>query len=332
MSHHYSGPDYGFPHGDARLDITDLYAFPKPGDASKSIIIMDVHPSAGVNPVGPTTAEAFAPEATYELKIDTDGDNVANIAYRVRFSANKDGGQTATLRRAEGAEAAGTGDGGRTILENAPVSTGSEARITAAGDYRFFAGWRSDPFFFDTMGALNNLQFTGSDFFTDKDVCSIVLEIPNAALGDKKLGLWHRSVDGSSGKWVPADRGALPSQSVFLSGDQKADYITAEPTEHLRFVAVFAHSLEHLGGYTPEEATRVARTLLPDILHFDPRQPASYPQNGRALTDDVMDGFISMISNGKVKTDNVGAHTDLLASFPYVGAPHEARSAKPAAA
>ena len=93
MSHHYSGPDYGFPHGDARLDITDLYAFPKPGDASKSIIIMDVHPSAGVNPVGPTTAEAFAPEAIYELKIDTDGDNVANIAYRVRFSANKDGGQ-----------------------------------------------------------------------------------------------------------------------------------------------------------------------------------------------------------------------------------------------
>jgi hypothetical protein len=28
MSHHYSGPDYGFPHGDARLDLTDLYAFP----------------------------------------------------------------------------------------------------------------------------------------------------------------------------------------------------------------------------------------------------------------------------------------------------------------
>jgi hypothetical protein len=31
MSHHYSGPDFGFPHGDARLDLTDLYAFPKPG-------------------------------------------------------------------------------------------------------------------------------------------------------------------------------------------------------------------------------------------------------------------------------------------------------------
>ena len=41
MSHHYSGPDYGFPHGDARLDFTDLYAFPKPGDPAKSILIID---------------------------------------------------------------------------------------------------------------------------------------------------------------------------------------------------------------------------------------------------------------------------------------------------
>jgi len=85
MSHHYSGPDFGFPHGDGRLDYCDLYAFPKPEDSSSSIIIMDVHPSVGVNPEGPTTTEPFAPEAIYELKIDTDGDLVANIAYRFRF-------------------------------------------------------------------------------------------------------------------------------------------------------------------------------------------------------------------------------------------------------
>jgi hypothetical protein len=332
MSHHYSGPDFGFPHGDARLDLTDLYAFPKPGDADKSIIIMDVHPSAALNPPGPTTAEAFAPEAIYELKIDTDGDNVANIAYRVRFSSSKDGAQTATLRRVEGAEAATTGDGGQTILEGAPVSTGAEARVTDAGDYRFFAGWRSDPFFFDTLGAVNNLQFTGTDFFAVADVCSIVLEIPNSALGSKKIGLWHRTVDGASGKWVQADRGARPSQSVFLTGEEKGAYLAAEPADDARFVAVFAHSLEHTGGYTPAEATRVAKSLLPDILFYDPRQPASYPQNGRALSDDVMDGFISILTNGKLKTDNVGPHKDLLSSFPYVGAPHMARAAKPAGA
>ena len=60
MSHHYSGPDWGFPLGDARLDLTDLYAFPKPGDAGKSILIMNVHPSVGENPPGATTAEPFA--------------------------------------------------------------------------------------------------------------------------------------------------------------------------------------------------------------------------------------------------------------------------------
>jgi hypothetical protein len=193
MSHHYSGPDWGFPHGDARLDLTDLYAFPKPGDAGKSILIMNVHPSAGENPPGPTSADPFAPEALYELKIDTDGNAVADIAYRVRFSS-QGGAQTATLRRVEGAQAAGTGDGGQAIVEGAPVSMGREARVTEAGDYRFFAGWRSDPFFFDRRGALNDLHFTGDDFFAGMDVCSIVLEVPNSALGRKKVGLWHRTL------------------------------------------------------------------------------------------------------------------------------------------
>src|SRR5712672_4062914 len=253
MSHHYSGPDFGFPHADARLDLTDLYAFPKPGEAGRSILIMNVHPSAAADPPGPTTREPFAPTALYEIKIDTNGDAVADIAFRVRFSSSADGPQTATVRRVEGAQAAETGDGGQVMIDAAPVSTGRDARVTEAGRYRFFAGWRSDSFFFDTRGALNNFQFTGNDFFTEKDVCSIVLEVPNSALVTRKMGLWHRTVDGKSGKWVPTDRGALPSQSVFLTGDEKGVYITAEPRDDARFVAVFSHSLEHTGGYTPEE-------------------------------------------------------------------------------
>lgn len=332
MSHHYSGPDYGFPHGDARLDLTDLYAFPKPEDPTKSIFIINVHPSASVNPLGTTTDEPFAPEAIYELKIDTDGDLAADIAYRVRFVSDKSGAQTATVRCTEGRQAAATDDVGEIIVEGAPVSMGNAAESTEAGNYRFFAGWRSDPFFFDTQGALNNLQFTGSDFFAEADVCSIVLEVPNSSWGDRKVGLRHRSVDGVSGKWVQVDRGALPSQSVFLTGDHKASYLAAEPSGDARFIPVFAHSLEHTGGYTPEQATRVANTLLPDILLYDPTRRASYPDNGRALTDDVMDHFISIMSNGRVTRDNVGPHKDLLAAFPYLGAPHKNRTAARVAA
>jgi Domain of unknown function (DUF4331) len=315
MSHHYSGPNFVFPRGDARLDYTDLFAFPKPGDPSKSILIMDVHPSVGVDPPGSTTAEPFAPEALYEIKIDTDGDAVADIAYQVRFTSSEGGAQTATLRRLEG---------GQVIVEGAPVSMGREAYVTQAGDYRFFAGWRSDPFFFDG-GALNNFQFTGTDFFADKDICSIALEVSNAVLGPKEVRLWARTViraDGDGGGWVQAERGARASQTPFLTGEQNEAYRAAEPADDARFVDVFAHSLEHTGGFAPEEARRVARTLLPDLLRYDPTRPASYPHNGRKPSDDAADAFLTVITNGKVTGDKIGPHDDLLAEFPYLGPPH----------
>jgi hypothetical protein len=326
MSHHYSGANFGFPNGDARLDFTDLYAFPKPGDSSKSILIMNVHPSGSAVPPGPTTDEPFATEALYELKIDTNNDVVADIAYRVRFTSTEDGGQTATVRRAEGTQAARTGEDGEVIIDRAPVSIGREARVTDAGDYRFFAGWRSDPFFFDVGGALNNLQFTGDDFFKDKDVCSIALEVPNSQLGGSRVSLWCRTLDGNSGKLVQADRGARPQQTPFLSGEQNAAYLAAEPVDDAQFIAHFAHSLEHTGGYSREDAERAAMILLPDVMHYDPRQAARFPNNGRALIDDVVAVFMPILTNGKIKNDKTKAHGDLLTVFPFVGSPHKARA------
>jgi hypothetical protein len=228
------------------------------------------------------------------------------------------------VRRVEGAQAAETGDSGQVMIEAAPVSTGRDACVAEAGGYRFFAGWRSDPFFFDTQGALNDLQFTGDDFFIEKDVCSIVLELPNSALGAKRVGLWARTLDGAGGIWVQADRGALPAQAVFLVGSEREAYLAGEPANDARFIAVFAHSLEHAGGYTPEAATRVAETLLPDVLSYDPTRPASFPSNDRTLTDDAADAFLAILTNGKVTGDEVGPHVDLLAEFPYLGPPHKA--------
>src|SRR5438552_8040640 len=115
MSHHASGPDFGFPRGDARLDMTDLYAFPKPGDPGKSILILNVHPSVAVNPPGPTTKEPFASAALYEIKVDTNGDAIADISYSVQFRSCDDKNQTATLRRIQGTSAAVASDEGEVI-------------------------------------------------------------------------------------------------------------------------------------------------------------------------------------------------------------------------
>jgi hypothetical protein len=116
----------------------------------------------------------------------------------------------------------------------------------------------------------------------------IALEVPNAALGPALMGLWAHTViwaDGDGAGWVQA--------------------------------------LEHTGGFTLVEATRVAGTLLPDLLYYDPTRPASYPDNGRKPSDDAADAFLTVITNGKITGDGIGPHEDLLAEFPYLGPPHD---------
>jgi hypothetical protein len=329
MSHHYAGVDFGFPQSDGRLNFCDLYAFPKPGDPNKSILITDVHPAIGLNPKGPTATEPFAPEVIYELKIDTNGDAVADIAYRFQFLQSDSGTQTATVRRVEGPDAAGMDGGGRVIFEGAPVSNGSDPQITQADEYRLFAGWRSDPFFFDTTGALNDLQFTGDDFFADRDVCSIVLELPNSDLGDGKVDLWHRTLapTDNDAHWIQVERGARTQQVPFLvPNEEKAAYAGTEPTDDARFLKGIAHSLEHAGGYSPAEAEQIAGTMLPDVMPYDPARRIAYPDNGRLLNEDVVDPFLVILTNGRVKGDGVGPHQDLLPEFPFLGPPHDNRT------
>src|SRR6266568_4036664 len=201
----------------------------------------------------------------------------------------------------------------------------SKLSCMAAAAALAFSAWRSDPFFFDVNGNFNHMQFTGDDFFADKDVCGIVLELPNSALGTNAVGIWARTVDKTADGWIQADRGGRPLQAVFLPGEKREEYLSGEPANDNRFIGVFAHELEHSGGYTPEDAKGVAKTLLPDILSYDPRRPVSFPHNGRTLTDDVADVFFSMYANRNV-TDKVGPHRDLLDEFPYLGPPHSIQS------
>jgi hypothetical protein len=321
MSHHYSGPNVGFPRGDARLDLTDLFVFGASNSATSSILIMNVHPSASLIPSGPTGRDPFSPDAVYEFRIDTDNDLRADLTFRIQFSEFVGNVQSATVSMIRGSCSTVGIRSAETILDGAPVSLNKHAEIATVGDYRFFAGWRSDPFFFDPLGALDGFRFSGKDNFLDKDVCGIVLEVPNAVFGTGPVGIWARILDSTGGNWVQADRGGLPAQSIFLTGDSQGEYMAGEPHEDGRFVPIFAHALEHAGGYTPSEAHDVASTLLPDVLRFETNRPAGFP-NGRKLTDDVIDQFLSKLTNGNVLADCLGHHRDLLEEFPYLGPPH----------
>lgn len=125
---------------DARIDICDIYAFQKPSDVNKSVLVLNV------NPVAPTYADSFASEAVYELKVDTNGDAVADIAYRLTFSPKEDGMQKAMVRRVSGEQAKGGGKDGEVIFQNVPVAFGEEDTTVDAGEYRFLRGYAAIPF------------------------------------------------------------------------------------------------------------------------------------------------------------------------------------------
>src|SRR6266566_7267819 len=256
MADHLDAPGLMSPDSNPRTDITDIYAFQKPGDPHKSILVLNV------NPLAPTLANSFAGNGLYELKIDTDGDALAEIAFRIAFTPVSHGQQWATVRRVAGEDANDDENGGEVIIKNAPVSFGSKTDITKAGPYKFFAGIRSDPFFFDLIGFLHNFQFTGSDFFIDKNVFGIVLEVPNQALGESSnIGIWARTLlstadaDGDANDYVVDDRMGRPAiNTVFNHGDAKNLFNSINPPKDRElFESSFIATLESF-GYSADQA------------------------------------------------------------------------------
>jgi hypothetical protein len=213
--HHHDAPDL-----DPRTDITDLYIFQNPGNPTSSILILNVNPEAL------RRANAFDPQASYEFKIDTNGDFEAEIAFHILFTPVNDGQQTASVYRVTDEAARGTGPVGEAIIQQAPVSFIHEARITAQASYRFFAGIRSEPFFADPTGFFNNLQWSGQDFWAGKNVFSIVLDVPNSALGPQpQIGVWGRTMAIVNGTRTSVNQMGRPGNNALRQG--AGDYARA---------------------------------------------------------------------------------------------------------
>jgi hypothetical protein len=68
---------------DPAADITDLYAFKAPGDATRFAIIMNVSP-AQVAYAGPNWYQ-FDDDVIYEIHVDNTGDAIEDITYRFQF-------------------------------------------------------------------------------------------------------------------------------------------------------------------------------------------------------------------------------------------------------
>jgi hypothetical protein len=324
VSNHLSGPDLKPPRGDGRLDFTDLFAFQSPSDPSRCVLIVDA------NPFAPSMGEGLHPDAVYRINIDNDGDLRADLAFNVTFTPPDDQGrQRATLRLARGAQARELAASGETIVDGVELSSGSEPNVVQAGEYTFAAGLRSDPFVADIDGFIDNFQWTGNDTLADKNVYSIALEFPREVLGENQsLALWARVGLMTDDGMTSVDRGAQPTvTAIFNPEDAKEEYNRGEPADDReRYEGRFAEVLEQAGGYDHDDAVTAARLILPDVLWFDFSKPASFP-NGRVLTDHVLEARLAIFGNGRIPSDGLKPHDDLLAEFPYLGPPHETSSA-----
>ncbi|WP_235445153.1 DUF4331 family protein [Streptomyces sioyaensis] len=157
MSNHFTGLSLGAPLGDQRLDLCDLYAFQSPTDPARTVLILNANPNA----------DALHPDAIYRLNLDNDGDCLADMAISYVFSPPQDGRQTFSVFMATGDEARSAEVVGQKVVTDAEVSFGTMANRVTAGAYTFFAGSRSEAFFFNTDDTKE--EYNASEPVNDRD-------------------------------------------------------------------------------------------------------------------------------------------------------------------
>ena len=137
---------------------------------------------------------------------------------------------------------------GEDLLRRRGVLRHRRPNIVTSGDFTFFAGARSDAFFFDFDGIKNlfdtsgNRNFTaphlggkspwtGVDSNTEANVFSTVIETADQRTGCRpRVRIWGRCSVRRDGKLLHVDRAGHPSVSSFFNTDDtKEEYNASEP-------------------------------------------------------------------------------------------------------
>jgi hypothetical protein len=201
-------------------DISDVYIFPSPSDASKVVLVMNVSPL--ITPAQVATRR-FDPNVLYQFKIDNTGDNVEDLVIQARFKGTS-GSQTCLISGPTAPSETGTKS--TWLTPNTTVGN-FDSTFTLTNGAKVFCGTREDPFFFDleqffailpdraapvtgvepadpNAPAITTFRSPGIDFLSNGNynVLSIVVELPKSMLkgtnGDK-IGVWCTTSKTSSG-------------------------------------------------------------------------------------------------------------------------------------
>jgi alkylation response protein AidB-like acyl-CoA dehydrogenase len=335
MSHHLDSPEA---RQDPRLNISDCYVFP---GTRGVVMILDSNPLS--SPGG------FHPEGRYEFKIDTNGDAVEDLAFRLTFGPQEpDGRQSLELSRLDGVMARDRDAEGEVLVRGH-----TEEVLDARGSVRVWAGAAGEPFYVDLRLATAVAQALAdgsvlklgdwepakaANSFAGTNVRAIVLEVPNSAFGSRNIGVFTTtSLPTDAGVWRQVNRCATPMITMFfepLAESQLAnDYNHCEPSQTPalfgdRVAKMTAGVVRAMGSSSDPEAYGrwVAEQLLPDILWYEIGTAATFGfarRNGRGLTECAVDVMFSMVFNRALPLglDHRSVTGKLRPSFPYLPLP-----------
>lgn len=123
-------------------DLTDVYIFPSPSDSNKVVLAMNVNPLIGP---GQGPSKSFDPNVLYQLKIDTNGDEIEDKVLQFKFSGTGSSQTVSVVGPIRPSMTGVTSEMGRPYATTGKINE----TFSPTGDMKVFAGAREDPFFFD---------------------------------------------------------------------------------------------------------------------------------------------------------------------------------------
>jgi hypothetical protein len=315
-------------------DINDVYVF-EGSNPNHTVVAVTTHPAAGA--IAPLE---YATDISYKVRVDRNGDALADSQYSFLFDAPRASGRQHYMVVHKERRGSLQWGPSRRIAHGL---TGATVDVNSGG--KVFAGLRSDPFFFDLAAFQGSVLGMGDrrfcdgdevDFFDSLNTNALVLQVPDGDLG-RNIGVWAATTGDGEGRIDRMGRPAI--NTVFNSGDDKNRFNHGAPrtdyqrwSGNVRSVLATFSALDSEGAYTNAETKALAQVLLPDMVTYDTKTEAVGPLNGRALADDVIDAELNIVTGGfafagrdgtgAITGDCVGPHDDYLIAFPYLGMPH----------
>ncbi len=194
MSDHIDGPRAA---GDPSIDITDLFAFTRPTDPRRAVLIADTFPFAGETAL-------FSNAVNYSIamrpvRVAGTGDAASfkaggtEIRFTFQFEVLKPG-PNGERQRQTGACSVPDGRTLQVVVDD------EEGASTPDGEVRVFAGLRSDPFYIGWLPQRDDLKSL-PNFVQENNVLSMVVEFDTARV----LGPDNDSLFGVIAETTPRD-------------------------------------------------------------------------------------------------------------------------------